>query len=358
MSERWWRAKNSAVHNRKLQKLPGDLFKAWFNVNCLASEHGGVVPPIEDVAFALRLSEQRAAAILTQLAAAKLLDKQDGVFIPHDWDQHQFKSDKKDPTAPERMKRYRDRKRNGVTAVTVRNESNDAVSAIRPEAETESETEQSRADGRVLDEIGLKQEGLLKAAFIAECADRPKAPDMAIIKTWLLDGITVGTISKTVPAILRRKVDMASLSYCDKAVREAHASAQAAPSLEPVPLSDSDWRSTVKRYKDNRSQWSRHAGPEPGMAGCRAPVQVLVDASIDPSSGLDMDDRWSFVSEGTVEMAAFIHDAQCRKVRPPRMYEVEIGGVVKRGFHSRRALPAGYDEATGEKLPPKAEDAA
>lgn len=129
-----------------------------------------------------------------------------------------------------------------------------------------------------------------------------------------------------------------------------------APSIEPVPLSDSDWRSTVKRYKTNRSQWSRHAGPEPGMAGCRCPVQVLVDAEIDPATGYDMSAAWYFIDHTTNEMAAFIHDAQTRKVRAPVILKFERDGVEKIGFFSQIAIPRGYDEATGEKLPPQSEE--
>lgn len=126
MSERWWRAKNSSVNNRKLQQLPGELFKAWYNINCLASANDGVLPCIADIAFALRLSEQRAASIVTQLVVAKLLDRKGDSIVPHDWDEHQFKSDVTDPTAAQRMKRYRSNKRNDRNA---------AVTVIRPDTE-------------------------------------------------------------------------------------------------------------------------------------------------------------------------------------------------------------------------------
>ena len=175
---------------------------------------------------------------------------------------------------------------------------------------------------------------------------------------WLQKGHAAGAVLAAVEAVLKRGKAISSLEYFDGAIADAHAKAQTAPSLEPVPLTDDDWRASVARYKSSRSLWSRHAGPEPGMAGCRCPAQVLVEALIDPNTGLDMDARWVFVSEGTVEMSAYLHDAQCRKARPPRSYEIEISGVAKRGFYSSRSMPAGYDEATGEKLPPKTEDAA
>jgi hypothetical protein len=52
----------------------------------------------------LRLTEQRAAAILVSLHAAGLLDKDDkSVFSPHNWDKRQFKSD----VSTERVRRFR-----------------------------------------------------------------------------------------------------------------------------------------------------------------------------------------------------------------------------------------------------------
>lgn len=132
-----------------------------------------------------------------------------------------------------------------------------------------------------------------------------------------------------------------------------------APSIEPVPLSTADWQSTVSRFKGNRSLWSRHAGPEPGMAGCRCPVQVLVDAQIDPATGHDMTPAWFFIDHTTNEAAAFMHDAQSRRVRPPTVLKFLQDGVERCGFFSQIAIPRGYDEATGERIAPSAnEDAA
>jgi hypothetical protein len=348
----WWRAYDDAIDHPKLLKLSDTMHRAWFTLQCIASANGGVLPPAADIAVRLRLKPSKVALWIAELVKAKLIDNQDGVFRPHNWDDRQFISD----SSTERVKRHRDKKRNVSPAVT-RNVS-DTFHETAPE-QSRADTEQSRADGRALDEIGLKQEAMLKAAFVAECATRPKAPDMAIIKTWLLDGISVGTISKAVPPVLKRKTDMASLAYCDQTVREAHAKAGAPPpSLEPVPLTDDDWRSTVSRFKANRSLWSRHAGPEPGMFGCRCPAHVLVEANIDPATGNDIGPGWHFIVEGTVEMAAFVHEAQTRKARPPKLIEIDRDGVTQRGFFSSKAVPDGYDEATGEKLAPRSEDAA
>lgn len=129
---RWWRAHEDAVDNPKLQRMPGNLFKSWFNLMCLASRHGGVLPPIADIAFGLRKTDQQAAAIITDLRERKLIDEIDGTLRPHDWDELQFKTDTKDPTNATRQKRYRERHATVTDTVTV--------------TDTRAETEQSRAD--------------------------------------------------------------------------------------------------------------------------------------------------------------------------------------------------------------------
>lgn len=237
----WWRAECGSIDHPKLLKLSDAMHRAWYTLMCVAGANGGALPPTEDIAIRLRMNKAKVAEWITKLVQAELFDNVDGVFVPHNWTKRQYKSDKTDPTAGERMKRYRRNKRNGVTGVTEGDDSNQ----LRPEAETQSnpKAEHSTAEARELDEMGLKQEGLLRAAFLAECAGRPSAPDLSIIKTWLLDGITVATISSTVPPILRRKQDMKSLVYCDAAVREAHAKA---PSRAEPEIDRSNWYIVVE----------------------------------------------------------------------------------------------------------------
>lgn len=353
---RWLRINEDCIDNPKILKLPVDLRWQWVALLCVASKNDGVLPPIDDVALCLRVPEAKAAEYITKLVKAKLIDKQGDVFLPHNWDKRQFKSD----SSTDRVKRHRENKRNVSETVTrnVSSSVSETVTETAPEqSRAETESEQSRVDARSLGENGLKEETALRFLFTAtrNGLDLP-VPNMDHIRIWLLDGIGKGTISTVVTPILNRKADIASLAYCDAAVREKHAKAQAAPSLEPVPLTDADWRVTVKRFKSNRSQWSRHAGPEPGMAGCRCPIQVLVDSNIDPATGYDITPAWRFIAETTPELAAFLHDAQTRKMPAPKVYEVEIDGVIRRGFFSSIAIPEGYDEATGERIAPQSEE--
>jgi hypothetical protein len=115
---RWWRAQNACVDNAKLIKLNDRAHRNWFNLNCVANEHGGVLPDLATVAIKLRVTESRAAAAIAELVAKKLFDKlEDGTFVPHDWNQWQYKTDEADPTNAERQKRHRQKQREEKRAI-------------------------------------------------------------------------------------------------------------------------------------------------------------------------------------------------------------------------------------------------
>lgn len=248
----WWRAHDKSVNNRKLQRLPGELFKAWYNVNCLASANNGVVPAIEDVAFALRLTEQRAAAVLTQLVTAKLLDTDGDSFIPHDWDEHQFKSDKTDPTAPLRQKRYRDKKRNDRNATVT-----DTVMVKRPEAEAETDSEQSRADASApIDEDLKRKVAALQAGISAHFLSRQQAiPNLDRCLLWLTQGYASGTILRAVEAVLKRGKKISTLDYFDGAIKDDH---EKNPPASPLIDTMAGWYVIVEGTLEETC-WQQHS---------------------------------------------------------------------------------------------------
>lgn len=123
----WWRAYNEAVNDPKLQLISDSLFRAWFNLMCIASGNDGALPAVASLAFTLRMKPEKVGQVLTQLHAAGLLDKTETGFVPHNWKGRQYKSDKADETAAERMARYRERKRN---------ERNAAVTVTAPREQT------------------------------------------------------------------------------------------------------------------------------------------------------------------------------------------------------------------------------
>lgn len=137
---RWFRMYTDVLDDPKVQRLPPPLFKVWVNLLCLAGRHDGALPAIEDIAFALRLDEETAAAHIKELVTRGLIDDDDG-FSPHNWDNRQFKSDK-DETAAERQRKKRDRDRSAnVTRDT-------SVTSHPPETDTEQIQIQSREEPR------------------------------------------------------------------------------------------------------------------------------------------------------------------------------------------------------------------
>jgi hypothetical protein len=82
------------------------------NLLCVASQHDGILPPLADLAFTLRNTEDKITALLDDLVEKGLIDvTSDDRYTPHNWASRQYKSD----VSNDRVQRHRQRKRN-VTA--------------------------------------------------------------------------------------------------------------------------------------------------------------------------------------------------------------------------------------------------
>ena len=106
----WFRFYNGAINDRKVQQLPAELFKAWVNILCLASatNKGGELPALEDMAFALRMGDEQVTEVLAALEKAGLIDRDEaGNLAPHNWHGRQRKSD----DVAERVRHHREGKR-------------------------------------------------------------------------------------------------------------------------------------------------------------------------------------------------------------------------------------------------------
>lgn len=127
---RWFRVYDDLADDPKVQRLPAALFKSLINLWCLASQHGGILPSIADIAFKLRISTEKATAMLVGLKNAELIDEVEGGLAPHNWNARQYKSD----VSTDRVKQFRERQRN--VSIT--------VSETPPD--TDSEQRQSRTE--------------------------------------------------------------------------------------------------------------------------------------------------------------------------------------------------------------------
>lgn len=90
---RWLRFYDDAINDPKILKLPEAMRWYWTAVLCIASKYEGTLPGLDDIALLLRVPSQKAASILTILANARLLDKTETGFAPHNWTGRQYKSD-------------------------------------------------------------------------------------------------------------------------------------------------------------------------------------------------------------------------------------------------------------------------
>jgi len=103
---KWFRFYNEVLHDPKVQKLPGELFKTWVNILCIASKYGGEIP-VADLSHHLSHRYDRIDREVDKLIHEGLLTYGGGLIIPHNWYGRQYKFV---PDA-ERARNYRARKR-------------------------------------------------------------------------------------------------------------------------------------------------------------------------------------------------------------------------------------------------------
>lgn len=230
---RWFRMYDELLDDPKVQKLPAEDFKAWVNLLALASKNGGILPGIEDIAFALRRSPNDVETLLERLsnaphnggANAGLIDKRNGGpngyhYAPHGWDKRQYKSD----GSTERVKRFRQRSRNG----------DETLRGTGPEPESDTEqTPQPPADGGL--GSGRKVVRLALAACTIAGVKHGKAAETHVGR-WLADGIAEVTIVETIRSMARNVVGKSrSLSRFDAPIRRAHLEAKGRTAQERAP---------------------------------------------------------------------------------------------------------------------------
>jgi hypothetical protein len=128
---------SDVLDDPKVQRLPGDLFKVWVNLLCLASRNEGVLPPIEDIAFALRMSQDVTVTVTADLVTRGLLDDCDGLS-PHNWAERQFKSDAPE-SAAERKRAQRAREKERQKAENVTTSHSDSHADVTPPEQNRTE---------------------------------------------------------------------------------------------------------------------------------------------------------------------------------------------------------------------------
>lgn len=139
MNNPWFRFYNGAVEDPKVQRLSPAHFKFWVNCLCLASRNDGVLPPIADLEFSLRMNARAINSSLATLKAVGLLDDTETGVAPHNWNERQYKSD----VSTSRVRKFRERQE------PVPRNADETFHGTSPE---QNRPEQSRADARGTDE--------------------------------------------------------------------------------------------------------------------------------------------------------------------------------------------------------------
>jgi hypothetical protein len=107
----WFRTYTRILNDPVIQRLPGEVFKTWINLRCMAGDATprGFLPTLPDIAFILRIDADQCTVQVAALESAGLVDRQPrpdtGELALHitGWEEEQFESD--DVAA--RVKRHR-----------------------------------------------------------------------------------------------------------------------------------------------------------------------------------------------------------------------------------------------------------
>ena len=278
----WFRLYNGAVDNPKVQRLPPPLFKVWINLLCVASRHGGRLPPLADVAFILRVKESQARNWLSALERHRLFERDaDGVVAPHDWDTLQFKTD----TSKLRTRQYRERRKAGDDA-------SDGVCDVTSDAGVtapeQSRPEQIKTDSPLSPPGGGDTDKDFSEGFSEEFlkfweAYPEKVGQKAAWKAWRRaeDRPTAAVILAAVDRYVRTKPS--DRAWCNPSTwlrqgRWADARETSPPSPDTPKIfagrTEDQWRWGAKLYAQKK-YWPPSFGPAPGTGGCACPAAVL-----------------------------------------------------------------------------------
>jgi hypothetical protein len=268
---RWFRFYDSALDDPKVQTLEPTLFKAWVNLLCVSSKHDGILPSVHDLAFMLRKTDKEVIRLLDQLIAARLIDDiGSGILVPHNWNGRQHRSD----TSNDRVKRHRERKRNGECNVT------STVAETPPDTDTDTDTDPSPAARASID-----------AWLRGLVASEPVLLDLdtSPITRLLDDGYTVEDVERGIAAAMA-KTDFRPaywsqlVGWVRKAAKTRLAGqpkgAHAAPEPPKHERTPETWEHYVRRWQRTHGEWLANDGFPPDHPETKVPREILVKCGV------------------------------------------------------------------------------
>ncbi len=128
MANSWFRLYSEIINDTKLLAVTEALRWRYVALLCLKCNETIENMPDDEIAIALRITEQEWIDTKRELVKRRLLDENNNIPT---WEKRQYISDLKDPTAAERQKRHRDK---------LRYERNATVTSRLPESDTDTDT--------------------------------------------------------------------------------------------------------------------------------------------------------------------------------------------------------------------------
>lgn len=285
---RWFRMYDDVINDPKVMRLAPAMRWQWVAVLCVASKNGGAIPPVADLSFALRISEDEAGAILGALVTAGLVDEAaGGEHAPHNWEGRQYKSD----VSTSRVKAFRERQRNGDGNVSGNVSSNvsETVDETPPE---QKQTQKQKQVSRAIEDRPAAPPSRFEE-FWRECPRRdganPRKPAEtrfnSLVKTGLDPQMLIDEAVKWrraeegrskigTPYVARVTTWLGEQRWSDHA-------ATAALQLLGGEAAQFPIEDAVKMFAKG-GYWSRHAGPAPGLSGCKASAELLAQYGLLP----------------------------------------------------------------------------
>jgi hypothetical protein len=248
---RWLRLYDDTINDPKVLKLPEATRWHWVALLCVASKNNGALPALDDISIQLRVTPAKAAEILAALVKAKLIDKTETGFEPHNWNGRQYKSD----VSTDRVKRFRNGKRNVSSAVS--------ETPPETEADTEQNSEPKGSGPASADPRDrLFGEGL---AMLAELTG--KGPDSC--RSFAGQCLKA---SKDDASVVLGAIEDAHRNRVADAGAWIMARLKARPAAGPPSVVD--WDMACQQWVKIR-RWPRDHGNDPESPSCRAPAEVL-----------------------------------------------------------------------------------
>mgnify|MGYP001767301504 CR=1 FL=1 len=129
MANQWFRLYSEFAFDPKVQILTEALQRRYVMLLCLHCDGKYENRPVDELALSLRVTVEEMTVTLDELKHRGLVTREGKI---NGWDKRQYISDVKDPTAAERQRRYREKRRNAR---------NDTVTSRAPESDTDTETD-------------------------------------------------------------------------------------------------------------------------------------------------------------------------------------------------------------------------